>query len=1363
MKKLLILLVLLFIATTVFAQDLSFAPINPELTAYINKTLDYQKGDTPIPIIPAPLNMSSNYYDAITIDKTNFPGSYECVRTDVRNQLYDNSKNGWNGFILALPQPMSFEYTYPFFTTSWAFGIMSALESNVLTRYGVIPSNNDQRYSELNMINNSGFLKELQFKGNVLAKYGGNYNEAVAYLTRFNGPVNYDFNSFIPTLSGSGKTNMWTSPEIQNIKNTKLYVENIKYLSTKRQAPTNEYSVIDSIKYAIMNNGAVYANGIFAPYMCDPRQDDKNYSPRPDPDPDVDSLYIKYGFEDSTYFNKANSAFYFANRNPKTHSANLGTGAQNYYATENYHYVNRVVNENGYTRYGTPYIIASPFPQAFTIIGWDDSYPKEAFGHYTQEIDADGKPVVANNLPKMIWADDLPAGNGAFRVKMSLGTEFTGINMGENGYFWVSYYDTKLADYVSFDSNIDLNKYNKVYYNDFAGMVSAVNARYGRSKHTITEDATLRAIGTYCYNPGYMYKTTVYVNDVKKLELAGSFTYAGYYTIPIEPSKYLSLVKGDVVTIDVDYGNGRTPNRGNISYNDPYFLPVEYDIDGYYEGGSYRRNTSFYSIDGGNWIDTQSKPIKSSDGYYKRWNTCIRAIVGDPVKVTGVKLDKTSVSLSIGKTTSLRATVLPDNATNKSITWSSNRPGVATVDPNTGLIKAIAEGKATITVETAYDPKTETGGKTASCDVLVITPIKTITLYKEIQTGNIKEEVVANQLELTDGGTAVDLNAVFEPDNAYYKYVNWVSSNPKVATVDQNGLVTPYSTGTADVVAKAVDDTGVVSNICTVTVYSPIAIVKLNETSLSLNVGDTSSLKATVSPLSAKQGVNWKTSDASVATVDQNGLVTARGNCKLDTNGDPIPVIITVASTTVDINNLPVSKDNIYATCKVLVSTKATAISLDKSSLLLSPGKTATLTATITPSTTSNKKLAFSSSNPTIATVEAEVDGNGVQTGKAIVTAKANGAVNITAKTTDSSNKSAVCKVTVKTLADSLTLNKTQLNLLSGGYYVLKPTILPATTSNKSVTWSSNNKAVAVVDANGKVVALTSGVATITAKTADGSNLLASCSVSVSIPVSSVTLSPAKLTISVGNSSNLTATVLPANASNKKLSFTTSNVAVAIVSSTGVVTGKGNGVARITVRTIDGNKTAYCDVTVGTPVTSIKLDTNAITLPVSATRILKATIAPTTATNKAVTWKTDKAAVATVDSNGKVTAKVGGVANISVVTADGNKVATCVVTVVQPVTSVTLNKSSLTLDLTAIYTLVATINPSTATNKEVTWLTSNPNVALVNNGVITPVGAGTATITVKTTDGGKIATCKLTIVNLNSSAKTKTITKLLKR
>jgi uncharacterized protein YjdB len=256
----------------------------------------------------------------------------------------------------------------------------------------------------------------------------------------------------------------------------------------------------------------------------------------------------------------------------------------------------------------------------------------------------------------------------------------------------------------------------------------------------------------------------------------------------------------------------------------------------------------------------------------------------------------------------------------------------------------------------------------------------------------------------------------------------------------------------------------------------------------------------------------------------------------------------------------------------------------------------------------------------------------------------------------------------------------------------------------------------------------------------------------VAIPVAKVTLDKDTLAMTAaGETKTLTATVDPDNATNRNVTWTSSNETVATVVD-GVVTAVANGTATITGTTVDGGKTATCEVTVNIPVPVTGVTLNKTILKFTAAgqnETLTATVDPDTASNKNVTWSSGNTDIATVDANGKVTAVGNGMTKIMVKTEEGSFVSTCAVyvSITVPVTGVTLNTESLKLTAKGqTAALTATVNPETATNKDVSWTSSNDAAATVVDGVVTAVGSGTAVITVKTVDGGMTATCTVTVV-----------------
>ena len=252
------------------------------------------------------------------------------------------------------------------------------------------------------------------------------------------------------------------------------------------------------------------------------------------------------------------------------------------------------------------------------------------------------------------------------------------------------------------------------------------------------------------------------------------------------------------------------------------------------------------------------------------------------------------------------------------------------------------------------------------------------------------------------------------------------------------------------------------------------------------------------------------------------------------------------------------------------------------------------------------------------------------------------------------------------------------------------------------------------------------------------------------ISVDKVTLSMNNAFINIGHTMRIKASVSPENASNKNVTWKSSDSKIATVSSSGVVKGIKKGTATITAMTVDGGKTATCTITVKPiSVKNIKLDKDTAKVVKGKTVGLKATISPSNADNKSVSWSSSNKKIATVTSAGVVKGLKAGTTTITVTTKDGNKKATCKVTVTNPVVkvkSVKLNKKSASVKKGKKLTLKAAINPSNATNKAVSWESSNKKIAVVSSkGVVKGVKIGKATITVTTKDGKKTESCKVTV------------------
>jgi uncharacterized protein YjdB len=684
--------------------------------------------------------------------------------------------------------------------------------------------------------------------------------------------------------------------------------------------------------------------------------------------------------------------------------------------------------------------------------------------------------------------------------------------------------------------------------------------------------------------------------------------------------------------------------------------------------------------------------------------------VTDPIPLTGIALDRTSVNLIPNGTTTLTVTYDPADTTESGVAWTSSNTNVATVSG--GTITAVAVGTATITATS-----TEHSSMTATCSVTVTAtsvPLTGITLDR-------------TSVDLNPNGTAL-LTVTYNPAATTEAGVTWTSSNTNVATVS-GGTVTAVGVGTATITARSTAHSNLYAN-CSVTVTNLVLLtgICLDRTSVDLNPNGTATLAVIYSPSATTEtGVAWTSSNTNVAIVS-GGTVTAVG---VGT------AIITATSA---------AHSNLYATCSVTVteaSVPLIGISLNQASLNLDPNGTATLAVTYNPSDTTETGVTWTSSDVNVATVT-----NGT------VTAVGGGTATITATSTAHSSMTATCSVTVAEASvplKGISLNTAALALNKGQEQTLTVTYDPSNTTESGVTWTSNDTAVATV-VNGVVTAVGGGSTTITATSTAHSNMTASANVTVTVPLTGISLTPNPLTITgTGTTGSFTVNYDPPDTTEKGVTWTSNNTAVSTVNTTtGVITTVAGGEAPITARSAThGSITASATVNVVVPLIGISLSYTTLDLSKGQQEWLAITYNPSTTTETGVIWSNSNSAVARFSGgpDGRtITAVGGGTAIITVKsTANDSILATCNVTVAIPLTGINL-PSTLTLGIGGTYLLPAAYIPADTTQTELTWNSADPNVATVTNGTITAAATGSTTITATSTaNGGIFATCDVTV------------------
>ncbi len=476
-------------------------------------------------------------------------------------------------------------------------------------------------------------------------------------------------------------------------------------------------------------------------------------------------------------------------------------------------------------------------------------------------------------------------------------------------------------------------------------------------------------------------------------------------------------------------------------------------------------------------------------------------------------------------------------------------------------------------------------------------------------------------------GEKEKLSAIVSPDNTTNKTIVWKSSDESIAMVSSDGTVTAVSVGTAWISATC----GTISATCKVNV-NPVTATTISITvpDMEVYVGDKVMLSAKITPdNTTDKSVIWTCMTPDIATINsQSGELTAIA--------PGVAKIMAACGTVTDMATITIKP------------IPATSVAISTEDMTLVVGETRMLTATVRPEGTTDKTVSWDSDNKAIATVAA--DGT--------VTAISVGVANITAKCND---VSATCKVTVNPVtASAITLNAQNLIILIGQTEKLTATVLPDNTSDKSVIWASDNEAIATVAADGTVTGVSIGVANITATCGDVS---ATCKVTVNpVPAATVTINVPDTKIYVGDKLTLSATVAPDNTTDKTLIWACSTPEFATINAqTGELTAIAPGEARI--KATCGEATGMATVTI-IPVaaTSVTISTEDMTLFVGQTGKLTATIFPDNTTDKNIVWESDNEAIATVTSDGIVTAASIGITNVTATC--GDVTSRCKVTVI---------------------------------------------------------------------------------------------------
>lgn len=665
--------------------------------------------------------------------------------------------------------------------------------------------------------------------------------------------------------------------------------------------------------------------------------------------------------------------------------------------------------------------------------------------------------------------------------------------------------------------------------------------------------------------------------------------------------------------------------------------------------------------------------------------------------VTSVSISNSNLSVRKGSTAWISAIAVPETSENKKIVYSSSDTSIATIDPNSGMITAIEAGTCTL-IATSQDT-----GVSAKCTLTVTQAVTGIELDSTRRT-ILKGEQYA-------------LSAIVSPIDAENRSVKFTSSNPQIATVDENGVVTAILGGQAVITATTVER-GLTAS-CLVTVQEFVTSVKMNGMQDYLNKGQKISLSADVLPTTASnQRITWKSSKANIISVDNNGVATA-----LDYGKATIYAYASDNSSVFDMYTMVVDKP-------------IQKIKFSNSSIELERGKNKTLKPVLTPTNPTFKNLEWSSSDESIVTVNE----NG------IVSAIASGRATILC-TSKRYGVTGTCTINVKEYVDSIKLVGTVDYMLKGGKLALKTEILPTTATNQKIKWKSSNSNILNVDSKGLVTAKDYGKATIYAYAKDGSSAFAMCTIIVERPVKSISFKNKSVTLESGKKITLKPIFNPKNATFKDVEWSSTDTSVATVTENGIVYGVGSGKTTIICKSLRNGVVGKCTVNVKEYVKSITITQAEEYVKKGSKFSLVAEVTPSTATNTKVRWKSSDSKVLKVNSQGKVYAKGYGKATIYAYAKDGSGVyAMTNIIVERPIKSIKFKNKNVSISKGSIKTLKPIINPKNATFKDIEWVSTNTAVATVDStGLVTALSSGSTTILCKSVKYGITGKCNVNV------------------
>ncbi len=676
---------------------------------------------------------------------------------------------------------------------------------------------------------------------------------------------------------------------------------------------------------------------------------------------------------------------------------------------------------------------------------------------------------------------------------------------------------------------------------------------------------------------------------------------------------------------------------------------------------------------------------------------------------------------AIGESIAVTVSVLDANDSvieNVPLTWTSNDPNVATVD-NQGVITAQMNGETRVTVNH--------GDISAS-----------VTVTVAVEQRAVRIAVMPESVLITEIGESIVVTVtVLDANDSEIENVSltWTSDDPSVATVDGQGVITAQMNGETNVTVTHGDLSASVS--VTVAVEQRAQrIVVMPESVLLTEIGE--SIVVTVTVLDANDSVienvslTWMSDDPSVATVDNQGVITARKNGETRVN---------------------VTYGDISASVAVTVAVEQLAVRIavmPNSVLLTAIGESIAVTVSVLDANDSvieNVPLTWTSDDPSVATVD----------GQGVITAQMNGETSVTVTHGELSASVAVTVAVEQRAVRIAVMPESVLLTAIGESIVVTVSVLDANDSvieNVPLTWTSDDPSVSTVDGQGVITAQMIGETRVTVNYSD---ISASVTVTVAVEQRAVRIAvmpESVLLTAIGESIVVTVSVLDANDSeieNVSLTWTSDDPNVATVDGQGVITAQMNGETRVNVT--DGNLSASVTVTVAVvqPAGRIVVSPTSVDLT-SIGQTIELTASVLDAEDMEITeavlaWTSEDPAVATVDGQGVVTAQMNGETRVTVSWEALS--ANVSVVVDQEAFQIVVAQQFVHLpsigDMTELAATVLDANDVVIPDAELTWSSEDPAVASVDDqGVVTAHMEGVTSITV--TSGALSTSVRITVV-----------------